>query len=91
MDDARLVTLNALGAGEDYDRQPYFYTDQYDLGMEYVGHASGEDEAVIQGDPASGRFRVFWVHDGVVAAGMHVNDWDAIEEIRAQVGKPLPG
>ena len=81
-----------LGEVEDYERLPYFFTDQYDLGMEYVGHGSADDEVVIEGDAkgdAEGlAFRALWLRDGIVTAGMHVNDWDAIDEIRAAVGKP---
>lgn len=59
--------------------------------MEYVGHAVADErtEVVIQGDLTAGQWRAFWVADGVVVAGMHVNDWDAIDEIREQVGRPL--
>lgn len=89
IEQGKTVAHNILGADEAYDRLPYFFTDQYDLGMEYIGSGSGEEEVVIQGDPGSGTYRAFWLDDGVVAAGMHVNDWDATDEIRDQVGKPL--
>ena len=77
-----------LGEVEDYERLPYFFTDQYDLGMEYVGHGSADDEVVIEGDVEGLTFRALWLRDGIVTAGMHVNDWDAIDDIRAAVGKP---
>jgi 3-phenylpropionate/trans-cinnamate dioxygenase ferredoxin reductase subunit len=75
-----------LGAGAVYDRLPYFFTDQYDLGMEYVGHvgADGYDELVVRGD-LSGAFTAFWVRDARVRAAMHANDWDATEGMRAIV------
>jgi 3-phenylpropionate/trans-cinnamate dioxygenase ferredoxin reductase subunit len=75
---------NLLGAEETYDRLPYFFTDQYDLGCEYVGFvgADGYDEVVLRGDVPGRVFTAFWVHGGRVVAGMHVNDWDAIEPIR---------
>jgi 3-phenylpropionate/trans-cinnamate dioxygenase ferredoxin reductase component len=78
---------NLLGHQEDYDRLPYFFTDQYDLGMEYVGHvgAEGYDELVVRGDPEGGVFTAFWVAGGRVLAGMHANDWDAADPIRAIV------
>jgi 3-phenylpropionate/trans-cinnamate dioxygenase ferredoxin reductase component len=78
---------NLLGAEAAYDRLPYFFTDQYDLGMEYVGHVGpeGYDEVVLRGDPA-GVFTAFWVADGRVAAAMHVNDWDATPALRTVVG-----
>jgi 3-phenylpropionate/trans-cinnamate dioxygenase ferredoxin reductase subunit len=78
---------NMLGAGEKYDRLPYFFTDQYDLGMEYVGHvgAGGYEELVLRGDPTGGVFTAFWVAGGRVLAAMHVNDWDAADPMRAIV------
>ncbi|HET6626683.1 MAG TPA: FAD-dependent oxidoreductase [Nocardioidaceae bacterium] len=81
-------------AGEDvsYDRLPYFFTDQYDLGMEYVGNVGpdGYDEVVVRGDTTGTRvFTAFWLKDGRVLAGMHANDWDAIDAVRALVGKTV--
>ena len=75
---------NMLGANEPYQRLPYFFTDQYDVGMEYVGSVgpAGYDEAVLRGDVEGRTFTAFWLKDGAVLAGMHVNDWDAIEPIR---------
>lgn len=72
------------------DRLPYFYTDQYDLGMEYVGFAetSGEaayDEVVVRGDLAARQFIAFWVRGGRVLAGMNVNVWDVTEDIEALI------
>lgn len=72
------------------DRLPYFYTDQYDLGMEYVGYAetSGDqayDEVVVRGDLAARQFIAFWVRDGRVLAGMNVNVWDVTDDIEALV------
>ncbi|GAA1929911.1 FAD-dependent oxidoreductase [Nocardioides marmoribigeumensis] len=77
---------NLLGAREAYDRLPYFFTDQYDLGMEYVGHLGpeGYDELVVRGDLA-GVFTAFWLRGGRVRAAMHANDWDAIDPLRAIV------
>ena len=45
-----------LGRGQSYDRTPYFYSDQYDLGMEYRGLASAGDEVVFRGDPDGREF-----------------------------------
>jgi 3-phenylpropionate/trans-cinnamate dioxygenase ferredoxin reductase subunit len=77
-----------LGSEESYTRLPYFFTDQYDLGMEYVGYVGpeGYDEVVLRGDPAERLFTAFWLRGGQVQAGMHVNDWDAIDPIREVVG-----
>ena len=74
-------------AGEptSYDHLPYFFSDQYDVGMEYAGHAPRWDEVVLRGDPASGEFLAFWLRDGRVAAGMNVNVWDVNEQIQALI------
>jgi len=79
-----------LGADEPYTRLPYFFTDQYDLGMEYVGHVGpeGYDELVVRGDLAARDASVLWLRGDRVLAGMHLNDWDAIEPLRAVVGGP---
>ena len=87
IEQARVAARNMLGGEEDYARLPYFFTDQYDLGMEYVGNLGpdGYDDVVLRGDMA-GQFTAFWVRDGRVEAGMHVTDWDAIDPIRGLVG-----
>lgn len=66
------------------DRVPYFFTDQYDLGMEYSGWAphGSYDEVVIRGDAAKREFIAFWVKEGRVLAGMNVNVWDVTEPIQ---------
>jgi 3-phenylpropionate/trans-cinnamate dioxygenase ferredoxin reductase component len=81
---------NLVGAEQPYERLPYFYTDQYDLGMEYVGSLGpeGYDEVVLRGDVPGAVFTAFWLKDGKVLAGMHANDWDAADAIRRVVGAP---
>ena len=83
----RCAAVNMLGGAQPYDRLPYFFTDQYDLGMEYVGHVgrSGYDEVIIRGDVSEHVFTAFWIVEGRVAAGLHVNDWDAIDHVRSVV------
>jgi 3-phenylpropionate/trans-cinnamate dioxygenase ferredoxin reductase component len=73
-----------LGNPATYDRLPYFFTDQYDLGMEYTGYAEpdGYDQVVIRGDLHARAFIAFWLHDQRVVAGMNVNIWDVIEPIQ---------
>jgi 3-phenylpropionate/trans-cinnamate dioxygenase ferredoxin reductase subunit len=85
-----------LGQEVVYDRVPYFYTDQYDLGMEYAGFVEpgGYDQVVFRGDVAGREFIAFWVKDGRVLAGMNVNVWDVQDQIQALVrsgyaGKPV--
>ncbi|HEX8971842.1 NAD(P)/FAD-dependent oxidoreductase [Oryzihumus sp.] len=76
---------NMLGAGTAYSRVPYFYSDQYDFGMEYNGYATEWDRIVFRGDPASREFLAFWVRDGQVLAGMNANIWDQADGIKALV------
>jgi 3-phenylpropionate/trans-cinnamate dioxygenase ferredoxin reductase component len=76
-----------LGNEASYDDLPYFYTDQYDLGMEYVGHAEpGEyDQVVFRGDVPGREFIAFWLKDSRVLAGMNVNVWDVTDPIKALI------
>lgn len=82
----KLAARVLLGEDAAYDWAPYFFTDQYDLGMEYVGHGGADDEVVIRGDRASGEFIAFWVREGMVTAAMNVNVWDVNDDLRALVG-----
>ena len=84
-----LAARSVLGRDDTYDWQPYFYTDQYDLGMEYVGHADADDPVVLRGDPASGEFIAFWLRDGRVRAAMNVNVWDVNDQLRDLVGRQI--
>jgi len=72
-----------LGQDAAYDRVPYFYTDQYDLGMEYVGHAGpgGYDQVIVRGDVGKREFIAFWMSGGRVVAGMNVNIWEVSDAI----------
>ncbi|HEY2259137.1 MAG TPA: FAD-dependent oxidoreductase [Solirubrobacteraceae bacterium] len=74
-----------LGQPVSYDRIPYFFSDQYDVGMEYSGHAPQWDEVVFRGDPADGKFVAFWLADGCVVAGMNVNVWDVNDHVQALI------
>jgi 3-phenylpropionate/trans-cinnamate dioxygenase ferredoxin reductase subunit len=74
-----------LGHDDVYDRLPYFFSDQYDVGMEYSGYATGADRVVFRGDPASREFIAFWLAGGRVRAGMNVNVWDVADTIRALI------
>jgi 3-phenylpropionate/trans-cinnamate dioxygenase ferredoxin reductase subunit len=78
------VAKSMLGQHASYDRLPYFYTDQYDLGMEYTGYADpdGFDQVVVRGDAAAGEFIAFWLREGRVLAGMNVNVWDVTDPIQ---------
>jgi 3-phenylpropionate/trans-cinnamate dioxygenase ferredoxin reductase subunit len=76
-----------LGRTVSYDRLPYFFTDQFDLGMEYVGHIGpdGYDQVVLRGDPATREFIAFWLLEGRVLAGMNVNVWDVVDDVEALI------
>jgi 3-phenylpropionate/trans-cinnamate dioxygenase ferredoxin reductase component len=74
-----------LGQAVSYDRIPYFYSDQYDVGMEYSGLATHGDEVVFRGDPASRVFVAFWLREQRVVAGMNVNVWDVNEHVQALI------
>lgn len=81
-----------LGQDATYDRLPYFYTDQYDLGMEYTGHVrpGQADDVVIRGDLAGREYIAFWLSDGKVVAGMNVNIWDVTDDIKALINSGAP-
>jgi 3-phenylpropionate/trans-cinnamate dioxygenase ferredoxin reductase subunit len=81
-----------LGSEVVYDQLPYFYTDQYDLGMEYTGYAppEGYDKVVVRGDLAKREFIAFWTADGRVVAGMNVNIWDVTPQIEALIRSRQP-
>jgi 3-phenylpropionate/trans-cinnamate dioxygenase ferredoxin reductase component len=80
-----------LGIPTSYARLPYFYSDQYDLGMEYSGLAATWDQVVVRGDPATHAFLAFWLKDQRVVAGMHANVWDVTEAIQTLIrnGRPV--
>jgi 3-phenylpropionate/trans-cinnamate dioxygenase ferredoxin reductase subunit len=74
-----------LGEHAGYDRIPYFYSDQYEVGMEYSGHAPNWDEVVFRGDREGGEFIAFWLKNGSVIAGMNVNVWDVNDQVQALI------
>ncbi len=73
---------NMLGEESAYERLPYFFSDQYDVGMEYTGFARSWDRVVFRGDPATREFIAFWIVEDRVVAGMNVNVWDATDSIK---------
>jgi len=78
-----------LGDDKPYEHLPYFFTDQYDLGMEYVGGVGpdGYDEVVIRRNDDGKPATVLWIARDKVVAGMHIDDWDAIDHLRSAVGR----
>ena len=79
-----------LGDETAYDALPYFFSDQYDVGMEYSGLAASSDELVVRGDLAGGAFIAFWLREGHVVAGMNVNVWDVNDDVQALIRARTP-
>jgi 3-phenylpropionate/trans-cinnamate dioxygenase ferredoxin reductase subunit len=84
-----------LGHRAVYDQVPFFFSDQYDLGLEYSGYVDDPNapdvEVVYRGDVSAGEFVAFWLRDGRVLAGMNVNVWDVSQHVEAIVraGRPI--
>ena len=77
------------GEPTSYDELPYFYSDQYDVGMEFVGHVEpgGYEEVLFRGDRAGREFVAFWLSAGKVIAGMNVNVWDVTDAVKTLIRK----
>jgi 3-phenylpropionate/trans-cinnamate dioxygenase ferredoxin reductase component len=80
-----VAARNMLGQATAYTKVPYFFSDQYDVGMEYSGYAPDWDCIIYRGDPAGREFIAFWMKDGRVAAGMNVNVWGVADHIASLV------
>jgi len=82
-----LAAQSMLGQDVTYDWVPYFFSDQYDLGMETAGlpDPGSYDEVIYRGDKESLEFISFWLADRVVVAGMNVNVWDVNDDIQALI------
>jgi len=82
-----------MGKDAVYDWVPYFFSDQYDLGMEVAGlpEPGNYDDVVYRGDKDSLEFIAFWLANRVVVAGMNVNVWDVNDDIQALIrsGNPV--
>ncbi|MFF7729940.1 NAD(P)/FAD-dependent oxidoreductase [Streptomyces sp. NPDC008001] len=82
-----------LGREVAYDRVPYFFSDQYDVGLEYCGYAppGSYDQVVCRGDVGKREFIAFWLSEGRLLAGMNVNVWDVTDPVRKLIrsGAPL--
>jgi 3-phenylpropionate/trans-cinnamate dioxygenase ferredoxin reductase subunit len=76
VEQGKAAAANILGARQPYVRTPYFYSDQYDLGMEYRGYAPEWGRVVVRGDLEGGEFLAFWIADSRVIAAMNANVWD---------------
>ncbi|MGV9612297.1 NAD(P)/FAD-dependent oxidoreductase [Nocardia xishanensis] len=88
-----VAAATMLGKSATYDRLPYFFTDQYDLGMEYTGYAApgGYERVVVRGDLAGREFVAFWLDpQNRVLAGMNVNVWDVTDRIKELITAGAP-
>src|SRR5690606_8216379 len=79
-----------LGKGAVYERLPYFYSDQYDLGMEYSGFAEAGDEVVLRGSLDTRELIAFWLRADRVVAGMNVNVRDVVDDVQALIASRRP-
>jgi len=80
------VAANLVGGSEPYTASPFFFSDQYDLGLEYRGQADPfSDELVVRGDLDAREFVAFWLRDGAVTAAMNVNTWDDGDALQSLV------
>jgi 3-phenylpropionate/trans-cinnamate dioxygenase ferredoxin reductase subunit len=79
-----------LGLPAVHDLVPYFFSDQYDLGLEYAGYAREWDRVVVRGDLANREFVAFWMREDRVLAGMNVNVWDVTDAIQRLVRERVP-
>lgn len=76
---------NMLGTGEQYHKVPYFFSDQYDLGLEYYGYPITWDRVVTRGDTAKREFIAFWLAGSRVTAAMNVNIWDVNDTLQTLI------
>jgi len=79
------AAANMLGYHARHDRIPWFASQQYDLYMEYTGHAEGADELVTRGSLSDRQFVAFWLRDGQVRAGLAANLLGEARHIRSLV------
>src|SRR3954467_2004114 len=89
----QVAARSMLGKRTVYERLPYFFSDQYDLGMEYIGYAlPGQyQRVVVRGDQKARGFIAFWLSGDHVVAGMNVNVWDVVDQVGDLIrsGKPV--
>jgi 3-phenylpropionate/trans-cinnamate dioxygenase ferredoxin reductase component len=87
-----LAGRNLAGAGERYDRVPYFFSDQFDLSLSYLGHVREWDELVVRGsrEVKEPRFVAWYLREGTPRAALIVNDWDAEDPVREVIRRAQP-
>ena len=84
------AAMAMLGRPVSYDRIPYFFSDQFESGMEYTGLARRWDRVVFRGDPTSREFVAFWLDAGRVVAGMNFNVWGVADAIAQLIRAGVP-
>ncbi|HEX7189744.1 MAG TPA: FAD-dependent oxidoreductase [Actinomycetes bacterium] len=91
-DGAPVAARNMLGQGLSHDVLPFFWSDQFDIGMEYAGHVvdPATAELVTRGDLEAREFMAFWLVDGRLEAGMHINVWDTIDDVQDLIRSRRP-
>jgi 3-phenylpropionate/trans-cinnamate dioxygenase ferredoxin reductase subunit len=88
---AAAAMMGRTGDPATYAELPYFFTDQYDLGMEYVGYSPGYTKVVTRGDVAGREFTAFWLDaDSRVLAGMNVNIWEGLDDMKEMIRSRAP-
>ena len=85
LNQGQTAARNMLGLNTAYAKLPYFYSDQYDLGMEYNGYAADWDRVVVRKGTSVLEFLAFWLKDGRVLAAMNANVWDQGDGIKALI------
>jgi 3-phenylpropionate/trans-cinnamate dioxygenase ferredoxin reductase component len=90
LNQAPAAARNMLGRDSGYERLPYFFSDQYDVGMEYTGFARACDRVVFRGDPATREFVAFWLVEDRVVAAMNVNVWDVTDAVKRLIVERVP-
>jgi 3-phenylpropionate/trans-cinnamate dioxygenase ferredoxin reductase subunit len=76
-----------LGSSDLWQKVPYFFSDQYDVGMEFAGDLAEAERSIVRGELSSGEFIVFWLAGDHLVAGMNVNVWDVSEPIQTLISK----
>ncbi|MDP5227209.1 MULTISPECIES: FAD-dependent oxidoreductase [Arthrobacter] len=88
----KVAARSMLGQDAALDVLPYFYTDQFELSLEYSGFGSlaAGTEPVIRGSVSEEGFLAFWLKDGAVVAGMNVNVHRVQKPIKALINGRVP-
>jgi 3-phenylpropionate/trans-cinnamate dioxygenase ferredoxin reductase subunit len=79
-----------LGQGQPYAPVNYFWSDQYDLSLQYVGHASGQDEVILRGQVDGGSWSAFYVRDAELRAALGVNRFHDVSAARQLIARRIP-